>query len=336
VNTRVIQFGILLLVFGLTTAQAQGPLYRQTAKFEIGGEGGWDYINYDPSSNRLLVGHSTEITVIDVASGKKIGSVPATGAHGAVVDPEKKLGFSTNGRAGTVTVFDATTFQPKQDIKVGDGPDAILFDPYSKKVVEVNGRSKDMMVINPESLKIETTIALGGAPEAMVSDASHLYVNVEDTSEIASVDSKTWKVDHRWKLTGCEGPSGLALDEETNHLFSVCENKKMAVVDLKNGNVIATVDTGAGTDGAAFDSELGNALASNGRDGTLTVVQLRNGKYETAGQVPTQIGARTIAVDSKSHKVFLPVAEYLPAVAGQQRRPVKPGTFAILVFEPAK
>jgi hypothetical protein len=335
---RMIRFGMvaLLMFAGVSMAFSQAPLYRQTAKFEIGGDGGWDYITHDSSSNRLFVGHSTEITVVDVATGKKVGSVPATGAHGAVLVPEKNLGFSTNGRAGTVTVFDAKTFQPKQDIKAGDGPDAIIYDEHSKKIVEVNGRSKDMVVIDPESLKILTTIPLGGAPEAMVSDASHVYVNVEDTSEIASVDSKNWKVDHRWKLTGCEGPSGLAIDEKSHHLFSVCENKKMVVVDVNTGNVVATVDTGAGTDGAAFDSELGNAFASNGADGTMTIVRAKDGKYETAGQIPTQRGARTIAVDSKSHKVFLPVAEYLPAVPGQQRRPVKPGTFAILVFEPVK
>src|SRR3954465_9683186 len=185
---------LLFTVFAI--AQPSAPLYKQTAKFDVGGEGGWDYITYDASSNRLFIGHSMEITVVDVATGKKTGSVPANGAHGVAVVPEKNLGFSTNGRAGTVTVFDLKTLQPKQDIKAGENPDAIIYDHYSKKVIVMNGRSKDLMVIDPDSLKVVATIPLGGKLEFAAADRSHVYVNVEDTGEIAAVDSKTWKADH--------------------------------------------------------------------------------------------------------------------------------------------
>ena len=328
--------GLCILLLAMSAAAQNTALYKQTAKFEIGGEGGWDYITFDGSSNRLFIGHSMEITVVDVATGKKVGSVPANGAHGAAVVPDKNLGFSTNGRAGTVTVFDLKSLQPKQDIKAGENPDAVIYDQHSKKVIVMNGRSKDLMVIDPDSLKVVATIPLGGKLEFAAADATHVYVNVEDTGEIASVDSKTWKADKRWKLAGCEEPSGLAIDEKAGHLFTVCGDKKMLVVDTKSGNVIATLDTGAGTDGAAFDSGLGYAFASNGSDGTLTVVAAKNGKYQTAAQVPTQRGARTVAVDPKSHKVFLPTAEYGPPAEGQRRPSIKPNSFVVLVFEPAK
>lgn len=326
----------MLLLAGLAVGQAP-QLYKQTAKFDVGGEGGWDYITYDASSNRLFIGHSAEITVIDVATGKKTGSVPANGAHGAAVVPEKNLGFSTNGRAGTVTVFDLKSLQPKQDIKVGENPDAIIYDTYSKKIVVMNGRSKDLMAIDPDTLKVIATVPLGGKLEFAAADATRVYVNVEDTSEIAVVNTKTWKADQRWKLAGCEEPSGLAIDEKSNHLFSVCGNNKMVVVDTKTGAIVSTLDTGAGTDGAAFDSGLGYAFASNGGDGTLTVVKAeKNGKYQVAGQVTTRRGARTVAVDPQSHKVFLPTAEFGPPAEGQRRPAIKPGTFTVLVFEPAK
>jgi DNA-binding beta-propeller fold protein YncE len=335
--TSVLRLCAAVLLFATLATAQSAPLYKQTAKFDIGGDGGWDYITYDASSNRLFIGHNSEIAVVDVASGKKVGSVPANGAHGVAIVPDKNLGFSTNGRAGTVTVFDLKTLQPKQDIKVGENPDAIIYDPHSKKVIVMNGRSKDLMAVDPDSLQVVATVPLGGKLEFAAADPTHVYVNVEDTGEIASVDSKAWKADQRWKLEGCEEPSGLAIDDKTHHLFTVCGNKKMMVVDTKTGKIVATLDTGAGTDGAAFDTDLGYAFASNGADGTLTVVKAaKKGQYEVAGQVPTQKGARTVAVDPKSHKVFLPTAELGPPAEGQRRPSIKPGTFNVLVFEPVK
>jgi len=315
-------------------ALSQSAPYKQVAKFEVGGEGGWDYITYDGSSNRLFVGHSTEITVVDATTGKKLGSIPANGAHGAALVPEKDLGFSTNGRGGTVTVFDLKTLQPKQDIKAGENPDAILYDEYTKKVIVMNGRSKDVMVIDPDSLKVVATVSLGGKLEAATADPTHIYVNVEDTGEIASVDSKTWKQDHRWKLTGCEEPSGMGIDQKRHRLFSVCGNKKMVVLDTVEGKILATLDTGEGTDGGGFDAALETAFASNGRDGTLTVVKENNGHY-VASNVATQRGARTMTIDPRSHRVFLPTAEFGPASDGQ-RPTIKPGTFVILVYAPSQ
>ncbi len=327
---------VVFVIIALTlTIVAQNAPYKQVTKFVVGGEGGWDYITFDPDSNRLFIGHNSAIYVVDATSGKKIGEVPASGAHGAALVSDKGLGFSTNGRAGTVTVFDLKTLAPKTEIKAGENPDAINYDKYSKKILVMNGRSKDLTVIDPDSLKVAATIPLGGKLEAAATDNGHVYVNVEDTGEIAVVDSKEWKATQRWKLEGCEEPSGLAIDEKKGHLFSVCGNSKMMVVDAKSGKILATLPTGSGTDGAAFDPGLGFALSSNGGDGTMTVVREgKDGKYEVVGSVPTQRGARTITVDPKSHRVYLPTAEFGPPAEGQRRPSVKPDSFMVLVYAP--
>jgi YVTN family beta-propeller protein len=328
---------LMLTLFAVSlAAQTSKPLYQQSAKWTIGGDGGWDYLTLDPDGNRLFVAHSTTIAVIDLSTGKQIGEIPATSAHGVALVPDRHLGFSSNGRAGTVTVFDSQTLKPQSDIKVGENPDAIIYDPYSKHVIVMNGRSKDLMAIDPSTLKVDATIPLGGRLEFAAVDAGHIYVNVEDTGEIASVDTKSWKADQRWKLNGCEEPSGLAIDAKLGRLFSVCGNKQMVVVDTKTGHQIATLPTGGGTDGAAFDPGLKSAFASNG-EGTLTVVrEAKDGKYEVAGNVETARGARTIALDPKSHNIYLATAEFGPPAEGQRRPSIKPGTFTILVYSPTK
>jgi YVTN family beta-propeller protein len=333
----VLRLFALLLLAGVAFGQTAPGLYKQVAKWEIGGEGGWDYITYDASTNRVYIGHGAVIEVIDAANGHKVGTVPATGAHGVAVVADKGLGFSTNGRAGSVTVFDLKTLAPKQDIKAGENPDAIMYDPYSRKIIVMNGRSKDVSVIDPDGLKVVATIPLGGKLEAAASDAGHIYVNVEDTGEIGVIDSKTWQATGKWKLEGCEEPSGLAIDEKSHHLFAVCGNKQMAVVNSQTGKLEQLLPTGAATDGAGFDTGLKYAFASNGGDGTLTVVREgKDKKWEVLETAPTQRGARTMAVDSKSHKVYMPTAEFGPPAEGQRRPSIKPGSFMVLVYAPAK
>jgi hypothetical protein len=198
----------------------------------------------------------------------------------------------------------------------------------------MNGRSKDVMVIDPSVLKVTQTIPVGGKLEFAAADPGHVYVNVEDTGEIADIDSKTWKLAHKWKLDGCEEPSGLAIDAKNKRLFTVCGNKEMLVVNATDGSVISTVPTGDGTDGAGFDPQTGLAFSSNG-EGTLTVVrQSKDGKYEVAENVPTARGARTLAVDPKTHRVFTATAELGPPAEGQRRPSIKPGTFALFVYGP--
>ena len=333
-KTMRISLAAVLISF-TAFAPAQTPSYKQVAKFVIGGEGGWDYITYDPDGNRLFIGHNSAIYVVDAATGKKFGEVPASGAHGAALVVAKGLGFSSNGRAGTVTVFDLKTLAPRTDIKVGQNPDAIIYDKFSKRVLVMNGRSQELMAIDPDSLKVVATVPLGGKLEFAATDEGHVYVNVEDSGEIAVVDTRNWKVTERWKLPGCEEPSGLAIDAKAGRLFSVCGNSKMMVVDTQTGKIIATLVTGSGTDGAAFDPGLKLAFVSNG-EGTMTVVgEGKDGRYEVVENVQTQRGARTIAVDPKTHRVYLPTAELGPPAEGQKRPSIKPGTFMLLVYAPA-
>lgn len=334
---KLVLFGLVALLVCACAASAQtsSPLYKQVGKFTLGGEGGWDYLTFDPTGNRLFIAHANVITVVDATTGKPAGEIPAQGAHGVALVQDKNLGFSSNGRAGTVTVFGLKDLKPIQDIKVGENPDAIIYDSYVKKVVVMNGRSKDVMVIDPDTLKVAATIPLGGKLEFAAADPDHLYVNVEDTGEIAAVDTKGWKLENRWKLEGCEEPSGLAIDTKTSRLFSVCGNKKMMVVDSHSGKIVATVDTGAGTDAAAFDPGLKYAFASNG-EGTLTVVKQDSADKYSPTNVETQRGARTMALDPKTHRVYVVTAEFGPPAEGQRRPSVKPGTFQLLAYEPAK
>jgi len=317
-----------LLLFLCLTANAAS--YHQIGKYTIGGEGGWDYLTFDPDGNRVFIAHNKEIVVVDAGNGKQLGSIPADGAHGVALANGR--GFSTNGRAGTVTVFDAKTLKPVQDIKVGENPDAIIFDPNSKSVIVMNGRSKDVMVIDPKTMKVSQTIPVGGKLEFAAADAGHIYVNVEDTGEIADIDSTQWKLLHKWKLSGCEEPSGLAIDAKDKRLFTVCGNKVMLVVNAKDGSTISTVPTGDGTDAASYDPGTGMAFASNG-EGTLTVIrENKDGKYEVAENVSTVRGARTMALDPKSHRIFTASAELGPPAEGQRRPSIKPGTFSLFVY----
>lgn len=332
----LVAFAVVMFAFTICSAQTSAPHYQQVAKYTLGGEGFWDYLFYDADGNRVFIAHNDAILVMDASTGKQTGSIPAGGAHGIALVPDKHLGFSTNGRAGTVTVFDTESLKPKTDIKAGENPDAIIYDQHSKHIIVMNGRSKELMAIDPGSLKVVATVPLGGKLEFAAADAGHVYVNVEDTGEIAVVDSKTWKATQRWKLEDCEEPSGLAIDESTHHLFSVCGNKKMVVVDTQSGKIVSTVPTGGGTDAAGFDPGLKLAFASNG-EGTLTVVrQGKDGKYEVAENVQTQRGARTMTLDPKTHKIYLATAELGPPAEGQRRPSIKPGSFTVLVYAPSK
>ena len=321
----------LMLVAVAAVAQNSNTHYQQTAKWTLGGEGGWDYLLFDPAGHRLFIAHNSEVLVVDASDGKKLGSIPTDGAHGTALVQDKGLGFCTNGRAGTVTVFDLKTLAKKTDIKVGENPDAIIYDPYSKHVIVMNGRSHNMMAIDPSTLKVVGDVDLGGKLEFAASDASHIYVNVEDKGVIGVVDSKTWKQANTFKLNDCEEPSGLAIDEKTDRLFTVCGNKKMIILNAKTGAEIANVPTGGGTDADRFDPGLNYAYASNG-EGTLTVVGEKGGKYEVVENIPTARGARTMALDPKTHTVYLATAEFGPPAEGQRRPSIKPGSFTILVY----
>jgi len=327
----------ILALTGVLVAQSTAPHYKQVNKFTLGGNGFWDYLKFDPAANRIFLAHNDSILVVDASTGKKLGELPAKGSHGIALVQSLNRGFNTNGGAGTVSAFDLKTLKDIGEIKVGEGPDAIIYDPYSKHVIVMNGRSQQVMAIDPKTLKVTATVLLDGKLEFAATDPGHLYVNVENRSKLAVINTYTWKTEHEWTLGTCEEPSGLAIDRKRARLFAVCGNKVMVVVDAKTGKIITTLPTGAGTDAARYDAGLNLAFASNGGDATLTVVgQAKDGKYQVEENVPTQRGARTMTLDPRTHKLFLVTAELGPPAPGQRRPTIKPDSFTMLVYAPEK
>jgi DNA-binding beta-propeller fold protein YncE len=323
-------------------AAAQSPTsYTVIKKIPVGGDGGWDYANVD--GGRLYVSHGSKLIVIDVATDAIVGEVPNTnGIHGAAIALDLNRGFTSNGRDTTVTIFDLKTLQSIGTVKTtGANPDAIHYDEASKRVFTFNGRGLNATAIDAVKGEVVGTIPLGGKPEFAQSDGKGLlFVNIEtDTGQIAVIDTKAVKETKRYWLPGCEGPSGLAYDRKHNRLFSVCGNKMMAVSDPTTGKVVAMVPIGPGVDAAAYDEALGLVFASNGGDGTLSVVKQESAdKYTVVATVPTQRGSRTMALDAKTHRIYLAAAEFTPAPApAPGARPARPtmvpGSFSILVVD---
>ena len=327
----------LRLVFLAAAAVAAPNGYHVVNHIKIGGEGGWDYVTMDSAARRLYVSHGTRVVVVDVDTGKVTGEIADTpGVHGIALAPELNRGFTSNGRANNVTIFDLKTLQAIGQVKTGENPDAIQYEPVSGRVFTFNGRSKDATAFDAKTGTVASTIPLGGKPEFSAADGKgKIYVNIEDTSEIAEIDARKLSVTKRYSLAPCEDPSGLAMDVKNRRLFSVCHNKIMAVSDPDAGKVLATPAIGQGPDGAGFDSGRGLAFSSNG-EGTLTVVRETSGNWEVVENAATERGARTMAVDTKTHNVFLPTSQFGPAPAPtaqtpRPRPPMVPETFQIVV-----
>jgi len=318
---------------------AAGPGYHVVTTYKVGGEGGWDYLTTDSDARRLYISRGTHVIVLDADSGKSVGEIADTpGVHGIALAPELGKGFTSNGREGTVTVFDIKTLALiGSKIKVGENPDAILYDPATKRVFTFNGHSQDATAIDATDGKVLGTIKLDGKPEFAASDAKgEIFVNIEDKSELVAIDPNKLEVKSKWPLAPCTDPSGLAIDRKNRRLFVGCDNKMMAVVDADSGKVLATPAIGEGVDATAYDDSTGLAFASCGQDGVLTVVkQESRDKYSVAENVTTKKGARTMALDSKTHNVFVVTADFGPRPAAtanpRPRPPILPDSFVVLV-----
>ncbi len=323
-------------------AQPMPAGYRVLGSIRVGGEGGWDYLVADGRAHRLYVSHATRVVVLDTDSGTIVGEVPDTpGVHGIALAPDLGRGFTSNGRAGTVTVFDLESLKVLATVATtGENPDAIAYEPMSRRVFTFNGRSRNATAIDAATARVVGTLALGGKPEFAVADGRGcVFVNLEDRSAIVRLDATALKVEDSWQLTPCEGPTGLAIDREHRRLFAGCRNGRMAVVDADSGRVMTTLPIGSGVDATAFDPRTSLAFSSNG-DGTLTVVHEDTPeKFTLLGNVPTKRGARTMALDERTHRIYLSTAEFGPPAsptAGnpRPRPPVLPGTLEVLVVGP--
>ena len=337
-----IQVGLLMGFVSAAHADAAAADVNMQVlqRWTLGGTGGWDYLTFDPPTRRLFVSRATRVDVVNTDTGKVIGTIPDTlGVHGIALAQDLKRGYTSNGKADSITAFDLDTLKVIQEIKIAShNPDAILYEHVGRHVFTFNGRSKDVSVLDASSLALVTTLTVPDKPEFAVDDGNgKIYVNIEsEAGQIAVIDARSLAVTATWPLPGCARPSGLAIDKAHQRLFSVCDGKIMVVTDATNGKQVAQVPIGEGPDAAAFDSSRGLVFSSNG-DGTLTVIRQDSADtYSLVAQVPTQRGARTMALDEMSGKIYLVAASFGPAPAATSEQPhprpeLKSGSFVLLL-----
>ena len=298
----------------------------------------------DEAGGRLFVSHGTVVQVVDLKTSQLAGTINETpGVHGIAIAQDLNKAFISVGRNASVKIINLKTLELIADVKItGENPDAIMYDQFSKKVFVFNGGTANATVLDAATNEVVGTIALEGKPEFPASDGNgKIYVNIEDKSLISVIDVKTLKVEKSWPIAPGEEASGLALDNETHRLFAVCSNKLMVVVDAIDGHVVTTLPIGDGCDGVKFDPGMKRAYSSNG-DGTMTVVQeINKDSFKVLENVATMPGARTLAVDNKTHHIYLPTAEFNPAPAAtadnpRPRRSPKPDSFYVMDIAPVR
>lgn len=328
----------LTFALAISCIAGEAPGFKATKKYAVPGDGGFDYIVFDSSSNRLYVSHGTKVDVLDADSGKVLGTVEDTpGVHGIAIVPALHRGFTTNGANATVSVFDTNTFKTIKTISVGKDPDFVFYDPQTKRVLVCHGDAAAITAIDPDKEEVAGKVDLGGGAEAAVVDGKGAgFVNLEESAEVVAFDSKNLTVRQKWPITGCKTPTGLAIDPRNSRLFIGCRSKVLAVMDSGTGKVITTLPIGERVDAVAFDPASGMIFASNG-DGTVSVVHQESaGVYKSVGDIATQKSAKTMAFDAKTGRLFLSAAEMeaQPAAPGQRARMrPKPGTFNVVVVE---
>ncbi|NHA07443.1 YncE family protein [Mucilaginibacter sp. HC2] len=326
--------GLALIVsLGLLPQLLHAQTYELDKTITLPGDGGYDYLSIDKVNNRLYVSHGTAVNVIDLKTEKPAGLIgDLKGIHGIAIDNKANRGFISDGKATAVVAFDLKTLKVIATIPLTDanGPDAIMYDSYADRVFCFNGESNNASVIDPNTLKQVGTVALGGAPEFAVADGKgKIYNNLEDKSSLNIIDSKTLKVIKNYPLAPCGGPTGLALDAANQRVFTVCrENKGVSVVNINTGKVITTLPIGAGVDAVAYDPETKLIFCSCG-DGVTTIIKQQSAdEYKVIQTLQTAYRAKTMALDTKTHKIYLSVAEFVKGT-----RTALPNTFKVLVYK---
>jgi WD40 repeat protein len=334
---------LLLAMFSSFFSLSVAQTYHVSRTIPLGGSGAWDYLSADVQARRLYVSHSGEVIVLDLDSGKRVGEMNGFGfIHGILIVKNLSTGFLSDGRKNEIISFDPATLAIKGTLKTAANPNSMVYDEATRKLFVGHKPSRSMTVINPATMTIEATIQLGGIPEFPVSDqAGNIFVNIDDKSEITEIDARTLKIKAHWPLLPCQSPSGLAFDRAERRLFTACDDKLMAIVNADTGKVIATVPIGGEPDAARFDPVTHLAFSSNG-DGTLTVIaKRRSGRYKVAQTVATEPGARTMALDEKTHTIYLSTAKLGPPPSPTPENPNPPkhptavaGSFKLVVVSP--
>jgi DNA-binding beta-propeller fold protein YncE len=334
----VIFFSLIIFpIFLLAQTTTKG--YCVVDSLVLGGEGGWDYCAIDTTVNRLYISRGMRVQVIDLAQKSIIGEIPHTiGVHGIALVSSEQKGYISNGRDSSVTIFSTKTLETIKVIKIdARNPDAILYEPITKRIFTFNGGSSSSTAIDIRTDSVVGEILLGGKPEFAVTDNTHIFVNIEDKNMLVDFDARNLQIVKSWSITPGEEPSGLAIDKAHHRLFSVCSNRLMIVSDLEKGNVVTSVPIGSGPDGAAFDDKSQTVFSSNGQ-GTLTVVQEINpDEYSVLQNAVTRRGARTLALDPKTHRIYMVTGKYRPPPAATEENPhprpaIEPGSVTLYVL----
>ena len=335
-------FGCLVVL--VCSTGLGNELYQSAGEIPIGGEGGWDILTIDPTANRLYLSHTTKVVVVDLGKNSVIGEITDTpGVHAFVAVPALQRGFSSNGKEAKASVVDLRTLKTISKIDTGQSPDAVVYEPRHGEVYVFNHTGNSVTVINAKATTVSATIPLGGNPEFAAVDetAGRVYCNIEDKSEVAVIDTDKHEVVAHWSLAPGEGPSGIALDATHHRLFSGCHNKMMVMLDTESGKVVDTIPIGAGVDGCAFDDARQLAFASCGDGTTIIAREVAPGKLTVIQTLKTERGARTMALDPKTHRIYLPTAQFQPPPspspgAWPAQPTIVPNTLKLLVYVPAE
>jgi DNA-binding beta-propeller fold protein YncE len=328
---KLLTWSLFLLA---TVSVAAAPVdYHLVKTIPVQGDGGWDYLAVDEAARRVYVSHATKVDVLDADTGEFKGQVADTaGVHGIALAPELGRGFSSNGRSNDVTVFDLKSLKPLGTVTTGKNPDAIIYDRATRRVFAFNGASASVTVIDAADSNVAGTVELGGKPEFAAADGTgHVFVNLEDKEEVVKLDARGLKVLERWPIAPAKTPVSMAIDAGNHRLFVGCRSKALLILNTETGKVVASVPIGDRVDASAYDSKLKLIFSSCG-DGTVSVVhQDSPDKYTALDSVKSRPGAKTMALDPKAHRLFLPAAEYKPA-PGAARPAMIPGSFVVLIF----
>jgi YVTN family beta-propeller protein len=325
----------LLVVFVAVASAAAPEKYTLLQTVPVSGDGSWDYVTVDAAGRRVYVSHATKVDVLDADTGAVAGTIGDTaGVHGIAVAADLGRGFTSNGRANTVTVFDLKSLKSLGSVPSGKNPDAIIYDPATRQVFAFNGGSESATVIDAAESKVAGTIDLGGQPEFAAADgAGHVFVNLEDKNEVLRLDAKGLKVLDRWPVAPAKLPVTMAIDPANHRLFVGCRSKSLLVMDSETGKMVATMPIGERVDAGAFDPETKLVFCSCG-DGTVSVVRQDSpDRYSAVETIKTRTGSKTMGLDPKTHKLFVPAAEFKAPAGGGRGRPVMaPGSFVVLVY----
>jgi YVTN family beta-propeller protein len=327
-------------IYAAPPQNAPNQSYKIEETWKLGGDGSWDYLTLDSPNHLLYIARLNRVMVVDTSSGQLAGEIDGLEhAHGVVLNDNGRTGYISDGGAAQVVVFDRSSYKAIATIPTGKNPDSLLIEPISRRLFVFNGASKSATVVDGNTNTVLATIPLPGKPEFSVAgEGGNVFVNIEGSSQILRIDASSLKITGAWPLAPCEGPSGLSMDAVHHRLFSVCDNKKMAVVDSISGKLVATVPIGEGPDAVVYDPVRSMIFSSNGESGNLTVIQqVTPNRYVKIQNLPTKLGARTLAVDSASGKLYTVSANLgqKPAATASVPKPkpaVLPDSFVVLVI----